>query len=212
MSSYTSFTIQLLEVEQIIDKIVELYDSVPSEYARGKAILDNVRVEISQNNMKEAKKLAESAHKVYREESIIASKYNRVIGSINYSTPTLVDLKNTYARQLAIGDLEGAEATVEALANIRPLDRKEVLPLITSEVIADTGGTLVKLKNSGNSEIYINRIELYGGGSALVTSQRFPFVLDSNAVTTVRFGVASGPVTGSVNYEQNGNTNTIELK
>ncbi len=209
---YGNFGIQLIELEQTVDKIVSIAKSVPSEYARGKSKLDEVRAELADRNMRKAQKLANAALDIYREESVVASEYNRVVKSFNYNTPTLTELKRVYSLQLSDGDLEGARKTVAKISDIRPLDVREVKQTVAVEVQAGSGGTVIKISNSGSFEIYITRIEAYGNGAQLRTDRGFPFVIDAGSTFMVQYSPAEGPVTGYVNYDQNGYSNSIEFK
>ena len=211
-----SLKVQLIDLDLKLKEILRLYQSVPSEYAQGKLILDEVRSLVVDSEIKKACRKADKALASFKKEQIVASEFNRIWGSLGYRNAAIESLRNDYLRAMAIGDYDAAKEIVDKLAEIRPLDSEPVkrASIEASIISGGDGSAAVRVANTTARSVTVT-VTLFDGATKMKARKaRFPYTLPPNAIEIIEYVPAygNGVFTGTVNYRDSDGEKSIDLE
>ena len=177
----------LMKLDILMDDIVRIYETTPSEYVSGKKILAEARC-LVRTNIKKSLRLAKKAKSEFDKEAVLAVRYNRMKDKIDETDGNLSTMNADYKRCLTNGDFAMATEFLEKMIAYVPRYSKDDYQL----EIASTGdsSTTLSIKNNTNHMVSVESITVSSNGNPVETDCKTPFALRSNA--TIEFSVPCG--------------------
>lgn len=157
--------IRLMKIDILTEDIHRIVSEVPSSYEIPKKYLSEARSCIRVDSNK-ALKLIKKAHKEIREESVVATGYNRIKERLRFSDDkTISKHESKYHEFIAKGDYKAAQKLVKKMT-----DSTIGLghPISISFAAKDDSGVSVRISNSSERTIVVILIRGGSGTESLV--------------------------------------------
>lgn len=200
----------LIKLDVVIKDIHHMWSEVPSEYIFPKSILAESRAAL-RTNVKKSLALAQKAHKLFQQESTLATRYNLVSEKIPKAGETARHQNSVYLKSLAEGEYDRAEIALETI--IKTVSGSDCVdPHIAAELVStDDSGCVILFTNQGENSISVMGMNVTHGSEKVKTEPRNTFTISGKGSRKVIVSAPS-PIHVTLQYMDKSETKSFDVE